>query len=734
MRHAPHSYNRRVLRIIVIAFIALGLLYNITLPVFEASDEAAHYTAAAAIARDRRLPDLKQPLPSHESAQPPLYYVLAALVIAPFDNSNLSEIARLNPDWFDRDVNPDFISVTNLHVHGDAERFPYRGAVWGVRAARAVSTMLGALTVILVFMTARLAAPGTPAAAPLAAALTAFNPKFIHVASIVSNDIAVIAASTAACYLICKALGLAHAPKRMFVAIGALIGIAIMSKLGGLGLLLPAALLMLTARREIIRRAALIGAGALALCGPWLIHNTLAYGDPLAFERVRAANASLLRDAPLGLGDMLARVPAIGLSYASEVGLGLRLPDAVVTLYIAIAAMGALGLLWRLTQRAPNKNTLQQRVQHLVPTPAAALMLWQLALIALFVPWLRSYSATENGRLIMPGIALVAIALARGSLIFVPRTVQTRVVAACAGLLAAIASAVPFTTIQPAFATPELLSESNALAATTPTPAARDVVFDGKFKILAAGVTRTRLALGEPISVWLVWGAQQPIEQSYRLQLEALDANGRVLASQRRIPFGGRFDTQRWAPGVYFRDTYALPVSDLSTDPNVVAVRLSLFRIYGRPQTLMIDGSGADRLLLGHVKLPNAPAAPAPASRAAIAEFGGSLALEAATLTPEGVVFEWRVLKPPGADYTLFVHMLDEQGKQIGQHDGEPFQAQYPTGLWEAGERVSDMRRFTIPLEARRIQVGWYARDGQRLPAINAAGKRWQDDAVVIER
>ncbi len=726
---APHSYNRRVLRIIVVAFIALGLLYNVTLPVFEASDEVAHYNAAAAIARDRRLPDLNLPLPSHESAQPPLYYVLAALVIAPFDNSNLAEISQLNPDWFDRDVNPDFISVTNLHVHGDGERFPYRGAVWGVRAARALSTALGALTIILVFMTARLAAPGTPAAAPLAAALTAFNPKFIHVASIVSNDIAIITAASAACYIICRVLSMPHARNRMFVAIGAFIGVATISKLGGLGLLLPAALLLLGAQRETLRRSALIGAGALAVCGPWLLHNTLAYGDPLAFERVRAANASLLRDAPLDLVEMPARIPAIISSYAAEIGLGLRLPDAVATLYSAMAALGALGLLWRLAQHAPGLNILQR-----LRTPAAALVVWQLALIALFLPWLRSYSATENGRLIMPGIMLVVIALARGSLMFVPEAARVRAVAACAGLLAIIAAAMPFTTITPAFATPETFNESTAQAAAAPDPAARDVIFDGKFRVLAAGLTRARLGPGEPIGVWLVWGALQPIEQSYRLQLEALDASGRVLASQRRIPFGGRFDTQRWTPGAYFRDTYTLPVEGLSTDPNAVAVRLSLFRIYGQPQRLKIDGSGADRLVLGHVKLPTALAIGAQPAHTAIAEFGGSLALDAATFTPAGVAFEWRVLKPPGADYTLFVHVLNAQGKKIAQHDGEPFQAQYPTGLWETGERVHDVRTFALPPEARRIRVGWYVRDGHRLPAIGAAGQRWQDDAVVIER
>ena len=78
-----------LLTLLIVVFIALCLVNNITLPLFEAPDESSHFIYANTIATEKRLPDLNATLPSHEVVQPPLYYALVALAIAPFDRSNL---------------------------------------------------------------------------------------------------------------------------------------------------------------------------------------------------------------------------------------------------------------------------------------------------------------------------------------------------------------------------------------------------------------------------------------------------------------------------------------------------------------------------------------------------------------------------------------------------------------------------------------------------------------------
>lgn len=66
----------------MLAFAGLCLLYCAALPFYEGFDERAHLLYVDYIATHAALPDLNQPLPSHEATQPPLYHLLAAWLIA----------------------------------------------------------------------------------------------------------------------------------------------------------------------------------------------------------------------------------------------------------------------------------------------------------------------------------------------------------------------------------------------------------------------------------------------------------------------------------------------------------------------------------------------------------------------------------------------------------------------------------------------------------------------------
>ncbi|HEY3342568.1 MAG TPA: phospholipid carrier-dependent glycosyltransferase, partial [Anaerolineae bacterium] len=288
------------LAVLLAGFMTLSIVYNVTLPVFEAPDEGDHFHYADFLATERRLPDLVQDLKlSHEIIQPPLYYILIAGVIEPFDRSNLDALSQLNPDWFDPTVNADHRSVANQYTHSPAENFPYQGAALAIHVARFISTLLGALTVWLVYLIARdlLRVARREDAwrtwPLLAAALVALNPKFIHVSSIVSNDIAITFASTLVCYCIVK-----RQSPVSFLLLGALIGVATLCKVTGLGLLTPVAVLIvlwLIQRRmrisEALLMAAATGIGLLLVAGPWLFYNQVHYGNPLAWAQVQAANS-----------------------------------------------------------------------------------------------------------------------------------------------------------------------------------------------------------------------------------------------------------------------------------------------------------------------------------------------------------------------------------------------------------------------------------------------------------
>ncbi len=717
---------------ILAAFALLCALNNVSLPVFEAPDEVSHYTYAAYLARARALPDLRKPLPAHEAAQPPLYYALVALAISPIDQSNLPEISRLNPDWFDRALNPDLVSVANQHVHSDAERFPWRGAVWGVRIARAVSTVLGLLTLLGIFTIAKTVIPGSQYAPLLATAAVAFTPKFVHVASIVSNDIAIICAATLACAWLCRLLAAQQPPaRRQLVMLGALVGAAVLCKLGGLGLLAPTVIALFARdRARGLRMLAWVGAGLALTAGPWFVYNMARYGDPLALGPVGLANAALLRPTPLSWQAMFGTIPALFQSYFGALGVGFALPVWARLIFAA----GFLSALVGCVLRVGKALTQPPTPQKWLASPLGALILWQMALIALFVPWLRAYSATENGRLILPGIGCAAMLVTLGWLRLAgarPRAQQ--IACGIAGtMLFATAAATPFTTLQPAFATPSTTTE--AAAQSRAGQAQPLAVFDGKVVLVHAAIGAQRVRGSEPIAVTLQWGARQPIEQSYRVLLEALDPDGALVGRRVLIPFGGRFDTQRWQPGEVFEDAYALPL-ELRAESTAVRVQLSLIRIYGEPDgkpgLVPIDGATSRSLTLGRVKVVGNQALPAAPG---YARFGDGLILEHWSFKPDSSTFVWRVETNPGADYTLFVKAYDATGAPVIAIDAQPFNGFYPTGLWEAGERVRDVRALQLSDSVKRVDLGWYDSSGQRLPAYKPDGSRWLDDIVSIAR
>jgi hypothetical protein len=73
-------------------------------------------------------------------------------------------------------------------------------------------------------------------------------------------------------------------------------------------------------------------------------------------------------------------------------------------------------------------------------------------------------------------------------------------------------------------------------------------------------------------------------------------------------------------------------------------------------------------------------------------------------------------------DYTVFVHLLDADGRQVAQADGPPQSGQYPTSWWGAGEVVADRHRLpneviaNLPPGSYTLSVGLYNLDtGERL-------------------
>ena len=87
-------------------------------------------------------------------------------------------------------------------------------------------------------------------------------------------------------------------------------------------------------------------------------------------------------------------------------------------------------------------------------------------------------------------------------------------------------------------------------------------------------------------------------------------------------------------------------------------------------------------------------------------------------------------------DYTVFVQVLDQQDRIVGQVDSWPLQGTYPTSQWPAGERVDDpyavQLAADLPSGSYRLAVGWYLLETlQRVPVLDESGNII-DDRVIL--
>jgi len=57
----------------------------------------------------------------------------------------------------------------------------------------------------------------------------------------------------------------------------------------------------------------------------------------------------------------------------------------------------------------------------------------------------------------------------------------------------------------------------------------------------------------------------------------------------------------------------------------------------------------------------------------------------------------WQAERPMDVAYTVFVQLLNGEGKLVAQHDGPPDDGQSPTTGWQQGEQVPDVHRVAVP-------------------------------------
>jgi hypothetical protein len=235
--------RRHVTAVIILGlFVCLAITYSLATPLFEAPDESNHYAFIQHLSAGNGLPVQRpgvQTLWLQEGSQPPLYYVLGALLTSWIDTRDLPSLMRSNPH---ADIGvPGSQDNKNALIHTERELPPWAGVVLAVHIIRLFSILLSAGTVLCTYLIALHLFPHRPFIAYGAMALNATIPMFLFIGSSVNNDNLVILLASVSLVIMVRLLD-PSVGRRWVLGLGIVLGLACLSKLGALGLLPLAAL------------------------------------------------------------------------------------------------------------------------------------------------------------------------------------------------------------------------------------------------------------------------------------------------------------------------------------------------------------------------------------------------------------------------------------------------------------------------------------------------------------
>lgn len=97
----------------------------------------------------------------------------------------------------------------------------------------------------------------------------------------------------------------------------------------------------------------------------------------------------------------------------------------------------------------------------------------------------------------------------------------------------------------------------------------------------------------------------------------------------------------------------------------------------------------------------------------------------------------WRPLRESSAYAKVFVHMIDERGQLVAQHDAQPVNDAYPIPIWQPGTIIVDEHTLAIPTDlpagAYTLVVGLYDPDSlERWPVMGPDGQDVPERGIVL--
>mgnify|MGYP001078325195 CR=1 FL=1 len=263
-------------------------------------------------------------------------------------------------------------------------------------------------------------------------------------------------------------------------------------------------------------------------------------------------------------------------------------------------------------------------------------------------------------------------------------------------------------------------------------------------------------------SLTLYWQALIPLQRDYRIYPFFYDEEGRIIEDTTLRPMTTPlwYPTSRWKVGETVKmETLPWDVGDDfdvglgvmgGEDWRIVEDRLPLEVVTSTLVVSSFDEGTALKLLEvrgGEPTTPQRSFVIPPMSRPLGANFAGKISLLGYDLSPSSLTsgealhltLYWQALSKTEGDYTIFTHLIDEEGRIWGQKDNFPAGGTRPTSGWVEGEVVADGYSIEVQGDAPSgeylVEVGVYdLATGERLVAFDKEGERLAGDRVILTK
>jgi len=288
----------------------------------------------------------------------------------------------------------------------------------------------------------------------------------------------------------------------------------------------------------------------------------------------------------------------------------------------------------------------------------------------------------------------------------------------------------PFLYIAPAYARPPIIPPDEV-----PPGVAHD--FGEKIRLLGCQLDREEVRPGETLGITLYWQGLVEMKDDYYLFIHLLGRRGQLVGHEDSYHGWGSYPTSLWTPGEIIADAYRLPISEDALAPSLIRVDVGLYDPATgsqlQPQSVVIG-----QLKMAPQKRQTSNLALSKVEGVKRLDFNldNKVALigykvDKAELRPGEEIrltLYWQAEGEMGTDYTVFTHLIDDEGNIWGQMDSQPLEGDYPTSFWDIGEVIEDEYILTInedaPAGPYRLEVGMYElATEQRLPVLNADGE-----------